>query len=46
MASCKTAQQVGKATIAEAREEGVQRMSIDVVEVEIVSGDVGFAGYP
>lgn len=46
MASCKIAQQVGKATIAEAREEGVQRMSIDVVQVEIAGGDIGFAGCP
>ena len=44
MAEGKTAQQVDKATIAEARKEGVQRMSIDVVQVEIVGGDVGFAG--
>ena len=43
MAECKTAQLVGEATIAVARREGVQRTSIDVVEVEMVGGDVGFA---
>jgi len=46
MVSYKTALQIVKATIADARNRGLKRIFVGVVEAKIVDGDIGLAACP